>query len=375
MISAARISTLSLTAKHLVQGFSDGSFIIWEFGALGVQYRLCAGLPSACSHITLSSNSCHLLGSSGLYARVWSVHTGLPVGPPMRFNRGSLFQVLSPFRGVQVFAVDQSVSPTQVYLLDVSTGTCIYAAPGPTSSSSGNPRVLVSSDHTTAAVLSSLEICLYQLDPLSLIGHLRYPDDSEHSPAAADEPFIGAACLFETATAAFIESALYVTVVAKTSPHKRWVFMWNHTHYESPFRVVALSGHHPAPGRLRAGGFSADGNSLVLYDDAHRLDLFDANTGAPYISLLEVDTRVDVLQFAGSGADYVMFTHLEDGTQLLHVPTNTPVLRIDSLGGLDGEVDKKTMEHCYGPDDVRGNAPSCDWCHVSDGTGLKPDPH
>ena len=294
----------------------------------------------------------------------------------MRFNQGSLFQVLSPLRGAQVFAVDQSSSPTQVYLLDANMGTCIHAALGPKNSSRGNPRVLVSSDQTTVTVISSNELCLYQLDPLALIGHLRYPEDPEHLAAAAsDEPFIGAACLFETATAAFVGSALYVTVVAKMNPHKRWVFIWDHTHYESPFRVVALHGHHPAPERLRAGGFSADGDSLMVYDDAHRLDLFNANTGAPQISLLGVDTRVDVLQMAGSGTEYVMFTHLEDGTQLLHVPTHTPVFKIDSLGGLSGEVDKQTMEHCYGPDNVRDNATSCDWCHVSDSIGLKSDPH
>ena len=338
---------LSPDARHIVRGYSNGSFLITDITVEGLRHRHYQGPLGPCKNIRFSTDSCHfLVFSHGQNARVWSIDTALPVGPLLELKGSVQAIVLSLHSKVQILSYSSydDYPASCLHLLDATTGENMGSAEGPHFHPHGQYTIIHSADHTLAAIITLDEIMVYQVFPLTYLGCLSCDVLGLPKLTAG----VGKSYYYETRATAFIGSGILTTVCVDSSRHPgQWICLWEPLSPGCFFHLTALSNECPLA-RISNGTVSPDGTQLAI-SDYYGVHIYDVNSGDSLDYVAWPYSDAHCFSLAGEHSQYII-VHSSGAatTRLWNINSGCSVFELDLFDAVVGPVNHELLQDCYG---------------------------
>ena len=351
--SSSLTSAISPSGNRAVKAFPDASMGIMDVDVRGVLYRLTSNQRYAASTISFSADGRYILALARrpdkFYAHIWDVETSESVGVPMRIGLTSVAKlvVAQPSGAVRLIVHDRTANLWTVYVLDSATGSHAAISQHTTTlPNDARGKLVTSVDGKIAVIVTSEEILVYNVSPLSVTQKLHCRDTFPHS-----------AYKFEPKTAAVVGSHISVLAlrVDSTSPQQHFSITWNWSLLGTAPRVVTLG--RTLPNLVYAAVYSSDGSRVAVHT-SHGVYVFDTESGG-HLSpvLVEWSFPDSVFRFADHSGHYLLGTRQDGGPYLWKVSTLNMALKLDRHGGAF-ILDEKLVQECYGRNDTGHIAPT-----------------
>lgn len=345
-------SAIAPSGNRVVKAFPDASIGIMDVNVRGVLYRVTSNQRYAASTISFSADGRYILALARrpdkFYAHIWDLETSQSVGVPMRIGLTSVAKLVvsQPSGAVSLIVHDRTATLWTIYVLDSTTGSQVAISQHTTTSpNDARGKLLTSVDGKIAAIVTSDEILVYNISPLSVIRRFHCRDT-----------FLYGVYSFDPKTVAVVGSCVHVMAIRvdPNSLQTQCFITWNWSLPGIAPRVVALG--RRLPSLVYSAVYSSHASRVAIHTSTG-VYVFDTESGS-HLSpvLVEWSFADSMFRFADSSGHFLLGTRQDGGPYLWKVGTIDMVFKLDRHGGAF-ILEEKLVQECYGRNDTGHVAP------------------